>query len=112
MGFIRLSTGSTSSLVYSGPRSARAARLTRRVASVFFLQMRGIPQQQRGQVYSGRICKDRAAVTGLHQHRKPAGVVEVRMRKHHIIKCLRDRSLKAGNSVPSARADLEIFRNR
>ena len=92
----------------SGSGSAMAApTYSLRVLRVFFLQMRGIFQKNRGQVDRGGIGENRAAIPVLNQHRQPPGVVQVRVREHQHSQSSSDRSAAASGCVPSARRALK-----
>src|SRR5713101_349025 len=47
--------------------------------------MRGVFEQNGGQLDGGWVCKDRPVVAILGQHRQPAGVIQVRVREHGVI---------------------------
>src|SRR5260370_913186 len=47
--------------------------------------MRGILEQNGGQLDGGWVCKDRPAVAILGQHWQPAGVIQVRVGEHGVI---------------------------
>src|SRR6266705_6656922 len=47
--------------------------------------MRGVLEQNGGQLDGGWVCKDRPAVAIFGQHWQPAGVIQVRVREHGVI---------------------------
>src|SRR6266852_6673318 len=47
--------------------------------------MRGVLEQNGGQLDGGWVCKDRPAVAILGQHWQPAGVIQVRVGEHGVI---------------------------
>src|SRR5580692_6802989 len=55
------------------------------VPRVFFLKMRGILEQNRSEIDSRRIGKDRASIPVLYEYRQPTGMVQVRMRQHQVV---------------------------
>ena len=59
------------------------------VPRIFFLQMRRILQQNSGEVDGSGIGEDGAAVTILDEHRQPTGVIQMRVRQHHVVDRLR-----------------------
>jgi hypothetical protein len=56
---------------------------------IFFLQMAGVGQQNTAQIDRRRGGVDRALEPILDQARYPAAMVNVRMRKHNRIDCIR-----------------------
>src|SRR6266446_3109742 len=47
--------------------------------------MRGVLEQNGGQLDGGWVCKDRPVIAILGQHWQPAGVIQVRVREHGVI---------------------------
>ena len=82
-----------------------------RLARVFFLNVRGIGQDERAQIARARRAEDAAAESAGDQPRQVAAMIEVRMRQDDRVDPPRDRSEARPSSVRAAPSAPETARN-